>query len=157
MRRLLIPLFLVTALFAGFCKTAPTDHVLPVLDTERLYYDDSPAFADSARYVIRTFTEWRDVWERATAMQASPPRRPPLDFSTHMVLIASAGRMSPGDIITVDSAGLRTDGIYYAYVRTIRGCQRFEADVYPFEFVRVVFSEAPVKWIESVEDAENCR
>lgn len=158
MRKRLIPLVLATVLFAGLCRNDPAivDTVAPVLDTGRLYYDDSPAFTDSLRQVVKDLAAWRDVWNTATSTQPSPPRRPVIDFNESMVVVVAAGRMSPGDWIRVDSAGERNN-LFKVYVRTVVECQRFRADAYPFEIVRVRRSDAPIDWVDRQEEAENCR
>lgn len=142
----------------SWCGKSPAviDTVAPVLSSARLYYDDSAAFPDSLRMIVRDVTGWRDAWDQATSDQPTPPPRPVIDFSREMVVVVSAGKMSPGDWIRVDSAGVRSDH-FKVFVRTVLECQRFRADAYPFEIVRVARSNAPVDWIETREQAENCR
>jgi hypothetical protein len=156
--QLKIPLILLTVVTCGSCRKTPDviDTVAPVLSSARLYYDDSPAFLDSARQVVRDLTAWRDVWNQATSDQPSPPPRPVVDFSREMILVVSAGKMSPGDWIRVDSAGVRSDH-FKVFVRTVLECQRFQADAYPFEIVRVAHAGEAVDWVEDREEADNCR
>ncbi len=158
MRPKLIPLLLASLLFAGVCRKSPETvyTVSPVLSSARLYRDDSPAFPDSIRMVVRDVTVWRDVWGQATEGQPTPPPRPDVDFSRNMVLVVSAGRMQPGDWITVDSAGIK-DNVFWVFVRTVRECQEFRADAYPFEIVRVTRETLPVEWDDKLEEADNCR
>ena len=108
----------------------------PVLSTARVYYDDGPAFRDSVRMVVRDGAAWRTVWAQATSAQPAPPPLPAVDFEREMVLVVGAGKMTPGDQIHVDSAGVRRD-FFVAVVRTIVQCRPFPADAYPLEIVRV--------------------
>src|SRR5439155_15027409 len=102
----------------------------------RVYYDDGPAFRDSVRIVVRDGDAWRAVWAQATSTQPSPPPLPAVDFTREMVLVVGAGRMTPGDQIHVDSAGVRRD-FFVAVVRTIVQCRPFPAPASPLDIVRL--------------------
>ncbi|UCC71390.1 MAG: hypothetical protein JSV86_13460 [Gemmatimonadota bacterium] len=154
--RFTLPILLGAIFIASFCPKAPVDTVAPVLSSARLYYDDAAAFPDSTLEVVRDVTTWRDVWARATSMQPTPPARPAIDFSREMVILAAAGKMTPGDQIKVDSAGIRDD-VFKIFVRTIVGCQRFPTDAYPFEIVSVPAADEPVDWVQSREEGASCR
>jgi len=170
MRSILLPVFLAAVTFAGFCggssEPQPVDTVKPVATTDRVYYDDGPAFTDSVRLVVRDgqvvgygFRQgaraWSDVWAQATSARPTRPTQPFIDFSKHMLLVVSAGRMRPGDRIRVDSAGVRGDR-FVAVVRTIEECQAFPAATYPLEIVRVPREELPIHWEDRRERAANC-
>ncbi len=153
------PSFLVSgiALLAA-CHRGPAaiEVLTPVLSTARVYYDDGPAFRDSVRIVVRDGDAWRAVWAQATSTQPSPPPLPAVDFTREMVLVVGAGRMTPGDQIHVDSAGVRRD-FFVAVVRTIVQCRPFPADAYPLEIVRVSRSDKPATFSERRERATNCQ
>jgi len=127
----------------------------PVLSTARVYYDDGPAFRDSVRIVVRDGAAWRTVWAQATSAQPAPPPLPAVDFEREMVLVVGAGKMTPGDQIHVDSAGVRRD-FFVAVVRTIVQCRPFPADAYPLEIVRVTRSDKTATFVERRERAANC-
>ena len=152
------PSFLVSgiALLAA-CHRGPAaiEVLTPVLSTARVYYDDGPAFRDSVRIVVREGDGWRTVWAQATSTQPSPPPLPAVDFTREMVLVVGAGRMTPGDQIHVDSAGVRQD-FFVAVVRTIVQCRPFPADAYPLEIVRVRRSDKQATFVERRERAANC-
>ena len=131
------------------------ENLRPVLPTARVYYDDGPAFRDSVRMVVRDINQWQSVWARATSTQASAPPIPTIDFGREMIVLVGAGKMSPGDQIRVDSAGVRR-GYFVAVVRTIVECRPFPAEVYPLEIVRVARSERPPTFIEVRERAAHC-
>lgn len=143
-------------LFGSICGRGPKiiDTVAPI--TARLYYDDAPAFPDSTRRIIQDPAVWQDVWSQATSAQPAPPQRPAVDFERQLVVLVAAGRMRTGDVLRVDSAGIR-DGFLRVFVRTIRECQDFPAAAYPFEIVRIPAADAPVDWVESRETAAHCQ
>ena len=134
---------------------AGMEMLTPVLSTARVYYDDGPAFRDSVRMVVRDGAAWRTVWAQATSAQPAPPPLPAVDFEREMVLVVGAGKMTPGDQIHVDSAGVRRD-FFVAVVRTIVQCRPFPADAYPLEIVRVTRSDKTATFVERRERATNC-
>ena len=143
-------------LVAACHRGTPGMEVLtPVLSTARVYYDDGPAFRDSVRMVVRDGAAWRAVWTQATSTQPAPPPLPAIDFDRDMVLVVGAGRMTPGDQIHVDSAGVRQD-FFVAVVRTIVQCRPFPAEAYPLEIVRVTRSDKTATFVERRERATNC-
>ncbi len=138
------------------CIRRPADRVSPVLSSERVYYDDGPAFRDSVRLIVRDPETWRSLWAQATSTQPSPPALPDVDFDRDMMLVVGAGRMKPGDQIRVDSAGTRGQ-FFVAVVRTIVECRPFAAAGYPLEIVRVKRSDKPVNWVERRDRAAHCQ
>lgn len=171
MRLVLLPLSLAATTVAGFCgggsdEPRPVDTVQPVATTDRVYYDDGPAFTDSVRLVVRdgqvmgsglrqSTRTWSDVWAQATSSRPTRPPLPNIDFSRHMLLVVGAGRMSPGDRIRVDSAGVRGDR-FVAVVRTVEECRPFSASTYPLEIVRVPREQLPIHWEDRREKAAHC-
>lgn len=139
----------------GSSVVETVDTVAPVLESARLYYTDSPAFTQHARTIIRDAATWASTWTQATSGQAVPPARPNVNFESEMVILVAAGRMNTGDEIRADSTGVRGD-IYVVVVRTVKGCERFEAEVYPLEIVRVRREDFPVHWEERTANAAHC-
>ena len=137
------------------CHRGGIQGLTPVLSSARVYYDDGPAFRDSVRRVVRDLPTWKTVWTQATSTQASPPPLPAIDFDQEMLVVVGAGRMTPGDQIRVDSAGVRGD-LFVVVVRTIMQCRPFRADVYPLEIVRVAHSDKRATFVEQRERAANC-
>jgi len=137
------------------CPRGGIRPLTPVVSEARVYYDDSPAFRDSVRLIVRDQTAWQTQWRRATSLQATPPPLPAIDFDREMAVLVGAGRMSPGDQIHVDSAGVQGD-YFVVWVRTIVQCRRFSGDVYPLEIVRVVQSDKPGHFIERRERGASC-
>lgn len=127
----------------------------PLSDAAQVFYDNSIAFGDSARIVVRDTTTWRATWLRATRSQPSPPPMPSIDFTREMVIVAAAGRMKPGDAIRVDSIGVLGSTTVLA-VRTIVACQAFPADAFPFVIVRVPRRDGAVQFVEHEARAPSC-
>lgn len=141
---------------------APPEPLAPVETAERVYYDDGGGIPDSVRVVIRDRAALDDVWQRATSTQVDPPALPAVDFGRDMVLVVGAGRMSPGDVIRVDSVGVRpepaagggTQQTLVALVRTTLACDPFPGDAFPLEVVRVRRFDGPVLFRERRERAD---
>jgi len=127
----------------------------PLSEAAQVFYDNSIAFADSARIVVRDSAAWRATWQRATRSQPSPPPMPSVDFAREMIIVAAAGRMKPGDAIRVDSIGVLGSTTVLA-VRTIIACQAFPADAFPFVIVRVPRRDGAVQFVEHEARAPSC-
>lgn len=139
----------------------PQNPMVPLASDAQLYYDDRGGIPDSVRTVVRDQAEWEEAWERATSRLGDPPPAPPIDFEEHMVLVVGAGRMSPGDRIQVDSAGVRTERtteqeeeVFEVVVRTVEGCGGIRADIFPLTIVRIPVFEGRVSFVERQEQAE---
>ena len=136
----------------------------PVAPAALLYYDNGGGIQDSLRMTVRDAAQFQDFWRRATSTQPSPPPMPTVDFERSMVLIVSAGRMTPEDMLRVDSVGVYqearetggTQRVMQAIVRTIRGCGGFNSDAYPVAIVRVERFDGPIRFTERRERAEGC-
>lgn len=155
------PIALLLLLLAVGCGGGPPpppsrQPIAAVTLEERLYYDNSGAYPDSVRLVIRDPETFRQAWEQATRDQASPPSPPAVDFGESMVLLVAAGLMTPEDRIRVDSVGVRsvprTDGgredVLTVVVGTVRGCGRLSVDAYPVEIVRIPRFEGRIEFVE---------
>jgi hypothetical protein len=136
----------------------------PVPIEARVFYDNGGGIRDSSQVVIRDAASLQDAWQRATSTQSSPPPAPEVDFDRQMLLLVSAGRMSPDDQIRVDSVGVRRevavsggnqDVLAVQYTIT-EGCRRFNRDAYPVEIVRVRRYDGEVRFIGRRGRAE-CR
>ncbi|TVP60919.1 MAG: hypothetical protein EA351_00120 [Gemmatimonadales bacterium] len=140
---------------------APENPMLPLPSSAVLYYDDRGGITESTLVVVRSEGDWIEEWDRATSRRAEPPPRPEIDFETHMVLVAAAGRMSPGDRIQVDSAGVRTERttedeeeVFEVIVRTVEGCGGMVADIHPLTIVRLPRFAGRVSFVERTAQAE---
>lgn len=137
----------------------PLNPMVPLAPGAQLFYDDRGGIPDSIRIVVRDEQAWQAEWARATSERDDPPPLPPVDFDEYQVLVVAAGRMSPGDRIQVDSAGVRTERtteleeeVFEVIVRTVKGCARIPADVYPLTIVRVPRFEGRVSFVERVDE-----
>jgi hypothetical protein len=138
----------------------PVNPMVPLAPMAQLFYDDRGGIPDSVRVVVRNEQAWQEEWARATSQRDDPPPLPSVDFDEYMVLVVAAGRMSPGDRIQVDSAGVRTERtteleeeVFEVIARTVRGCARIAADVYPLTIVRVPRFEGRVSFVERVDQS----
>jgi hypothetical protein len=130
----------------------------------RVLYDNGGGIQDSMRMVIRDAETLRIVWSQATSRQSDPPPLPLIDFSSEMLLLVSAGRMTPEDEIRVDSIAVRQErrpdggnvrGLA-AVVRVVEGCRRFQVDAYPLEIIRVRRVEGTVSFLERRQRPTDC-
>lgn len=159
----------LTVLLAGFAAAcgggpgAPAP-LGPVPVDARVFYDNGGGIQDSSQVVIRDAASLQDVWQRATSTQGSPPPPPEIDFDRQMLLLVSAGRMSPDDQIHVDSVGVRrevdvsggTHDVLAVLYTITEGCRRFNRDAFPVEIVRVRRYNGEVRFVGRRERAE-CR
>ncbi len=137
----------------------------PVSQASRLYSDNTGGFVDSTRMVVRDEDEWGRVWEQATSHRSNPVPRPSVDFTDNMVVIVAAGRMTPEDLIRVDSVGIRSvrtesgdlEDVFEVVVRTMEGCGRLRVDAYPFEIIRTSSFDGPVRFVERRSTTEPCQ
>jgi len=72
-----------------------------------------------------------------------------------MVLVVAAGKMKTGDEIHVDSVGT-LEGRVRAAVTTRAQCGPIPTSAYPFEIVRVPFSNQPVVFLEHRAKGDDC-
>jgi hypothetical protein len=144
---------------ASACRSSPKRiepvRLLPVMPEARLYTDDGVGITDSTRQVIRDTIAYRRAWSAATRAQRNEPARPDIDFTREMVIVASAGRMRPGDRIRVDSVGVLKKTLT-VIVRTSAGCTAMPGAAYPVEIVRVPTVTGGVSFEERRERAQGC-
>lgn len=133
-------------------------------EPQRLYYDNGGGIPDSARIVVRDEGALAERWRQATSRQATPPAVPAVDFERDVVVLVAAGRMTTEDQIRLDSAvvvqapdeagALRPE--LHLFVRTTRGCGRFNVDAWPLEIVRLRRFDGPIRFRETLVMAEGC-
>lgn len=152
-------------LFLGFCGGGSdpgvpelTDTLAPVADHAELYYGDAPGgITEPRREVVTDRGRMADLWRRATEGRPDPPPLPTVDFERSLVILVSAGRMSAGDRIRVDTVGVRQERpggerLFKIIYRKMEQCEPFEAEVYPVQIVCIRrpdgFREMRVDWNE---------
>jgi hypothetical protein len=163
-------ILLLAACAAGACggraaAPVPRAPLGPVPVQARLLYDNGGGIRDSGQVVVRDVAALREVWQRATSTQSSPPPVPDVDFGRDMVILVSAGRMAPGDEIHVDSAGTRRERtpagreqeLLAVHYTITQGCTRINRDAYPVEVVRIRHYAGEVRFLGRRERAANCR
>lgn len=122
-------------------------------ESARVYYSDGGGMKDSVRLVVRDLRSWTDLWRQVTSDEKSPPPLPPVDFGHEMLLVAGAGRMSPGDQIRIDSIA-DVGSTLSVVVRTRVECRKFPGASYPLEVVRAASSSKRVVFEERREKPE---
>lgn len=160
----LLPVLTLAAAACGGRAAAPTP-LGPVPAQARLLYDNGGGVRDSGQVVVRDANTLREVWQRATSTQSSPPAVPTIDFGKDMVVMVAGGRMSPSNEIHVDSAGVRKErtpagkeaDVLAVHFTITEGCARINRDAYPVEMVRIRRWEGEVRFIGRRERAVNCR
>ena len=160
--RLSLAKIVFVLVFLGACGGPPPAPVVaPVPETSRLYYDDSPAFQDSLRLVVRDESRFAQVWSDITGGGVD---RPVVDFENELVLVVASGPMNLEDQIHVESVGVREEGtvdlerrdVLSVVVITRIGCGRFSSPAYPREVVRVRNFDGPVRFDERQVQETNC-
>ena len=96
--------------------------------------------------VVRGAKRWRKVWRSLTA-GAEP--RPPIDFSRHMLLVASQGRQpSSGHRVRITSVG-SPGGVVIVDVTEVspgKGCPAGGVLTSPYHVIRVSRTDTPVQF-----------
>jgi hypothetical protein len=170
MRNFTFVLTLGAALALGGCGRGggapPAPRPLGAVPIEaRVLYDNGGGIRDSMQVAIRDAATLRDIWQRATSTQSSPPPVPDVDFERQMLLLVASGRMRPEDEIHVDSLGTRREitaagreqEVLAVQYTITEGCGRFPRDAYPLEIVRVRRYDGEIRFIGKRERASNCR
>jgi hypothetical protein len=156
----LATLSLLTACGKGKAPAQPRPEPQPVMRAvtqgEFVLADNAPIFADSTRLIIRDSTEWKKLWQRATSLQHSRLPLPAVDFSRAMIVLAAAGRLKPGDVIHIDSLGVKGSLTLIA-VRTTVGCPNLSSDAFPFEIARLPRIDGPIQFVEHRLRAPECQ
>lgn len=129
--RNLVLLLLLLAPLASCGKRSPEP--IRVTPEDQVYYSDESRWREEARVVIRNQEEWSLWWDRLTGSLSGLP---PVDFSSHMLLLYNAGRRYPGDRIQIQELMPGQEGEWIARYRIEEsGVQ--ESEVYPVQVVRV--------------------
>jgi hypothetical protein len=113
--------------------------------------DDGAAsrLTDRAGLVIRGERRWKRTWRELKATIEPRPRRPRIDFTRHMLLVAVQGRRpSGGHAATITGVG-DTGGRLIVDVDDVSpgpGCMTTGAMTSPYHVVRVRRSRDPVSF-----------
>jgi len=122
--------------------------------------DDNDAFPDSSTAIVMDAGRFEDVW----AQSAAPSAVPQVDFEREMIVVVAVGRMTPGDAVAVDSAGVReiefangeSQDVLLLKGRIVRDCTGFEGASYPYQIVKVQRFEGLVQVDLSRVSGEEC-
>jgi hypothetical protein len=128
--------------------------------TDVLLSDDNEAFPDSVTVVVTDATRFGEIWSQSMAPSASPA----VDFEREMIVVVAIGRMTPGDAVAVDSAGVReiefasgsSQDVLMLKGRIIRDCTGFEGASYPYQILKVQRFDGPVQVDLARVTSEGC-
>ena len=148
---------LILILSLGACAHATSQsktarHPIPGDTLVRIYHSAFDGPANAVRKVVRDPIDWRRAWiqTRSAPTDSAPP---PVDFSSHMVVIAGMGRVpSTGYELFVDSV-VSVDWGTLVYVRStsVAGCPGAGMETEPVDIVRVPKTTLPVQFVEYTE------
>ena len=144
----------------GAPPPAPTRQYTP---PTVIYSGNSGGIRDSLRVVIRSESELANYWQRATALQSSPPPVERVDFSREMVILVAAGRKTSEARISVDTLLVRKElkasndreDTLIIQVRKREGCGRFQNEAFPLQMVRVPKFDGPYRFEDQIANS-NC-
>ena len=137
----------------------------PIAPEARLLSDNDGGMRDSTQLVIRDAAALATTWKQATALQSNPTPMPTVDFARYMVVVVAGGRMSRGDEIRIDSAGVRRESTAGGRLQNVvailftatEGCHRYNREAYPVEIVQLPRSASEVRFIGKRERGPACR
>ena len=92
------------------------------------------------RAIIRTQSEWREVWGRLAAGTIPPPEPPAVDFERRMVIMAALGvKPTGGYAIEIEDVRATPDSLYITVFETSPGpgCITTQAFTAPVAVVAV--------------------
>ncbi len=125
-------------------RSAPPEPVAATL----LAFGPASGYPEPTRLVVRNDAEWVVAWERLTAAIVPRPERPAVDFSEHMLLVATMGaRASGGYAVSIPSARMEEEGTLVADVVETSpgaGCLTTAAVTHPAAVARVAHYDGPV-------------
>ena len=115
-------------------------------------------FSDSTRLVVRTQSQWNEVWARIAGNATPAPEAPEIDFATEMVIVAAMGtRPSGGYAIRIDRVARRGNTLWAEVTSTTpgSGCMSTAALTAPVDAVVVQKTTGKVVFVEKSE-VRNC-
>jgi hypothetical protein len=159
-------------LFAAACgRGAPVQlQPQPLSIDERVFYDENAGLRDSTAFEIRDRAALEQTWQQIMQTRRTPPQLsdvPALatfDFQRSMLLVVTAGRLTRGDRLRIESVGRATEGgaqgrqqeVLKVYFSVVEGCRTVPDAAYPVEIVRVPRYNGIVRYEGSRSRATNC-
>lgn len=146
-------------------QTPPASEASASADTLRLSVRPIKEVAGAAytgiqeprRALVRTESEWRELWRELTAGTLPPPEPLTIDFETRMVIVAAMGRRPTGGYgIAIEEVRATTDSLYVTVVETSpgAGCLTTQALTAPVAAVSVERHPAEPVFREREEDRD---
>ena len=155
MTRLAVALITACWVGAAGCQSSSspddTDTLVENRPVTPLVHEVYTAFGEPARFVVRDARLWAEVWARTYAGRSEVPRRPTIDFSREMVVVAAqGGQGSSGYDISIERVASR-DGTMAVHVLATspdERCVVLTVGTAPVVMVRVPQSTSQVRFIE---------
>lgn len=165
-RRRIAVLPVVVSLIAAGCDRAPTESDWPplppnfsVVDYELI--DELQSFnngiADRRRQVITNADEWAAFWEEFEAGREPRSDPPPVDFTTHVVLVAAmGGRPTGGYSISIEGVFEAQDRLTVRVLERSPGssCIVTQAATRPVTGVRVPRVATDAEFVDKTETVD---
>lgn len=103
-------------------EPAATADTLRVQPIEAVAEAARSGIQDRRREVVRSESEWRQLWSELAAGRIPPPEPPAIDFERRMVIVAAMGRRSTGGYaIRIESVRAAADSLYVTVVEVSPG------------------------------------
>ena len=154
MSRLALTLIAVSATASLGCQSASPPESSALIENQPvtpLVHEVYTGFGEPARFVVRDAGLWATVWARAYAGRSEVPRRPTIDFSKEMVVVAAqGGQPSSGYDISIQRVSSK-DGAITVDVKTTspdQQCAVLAVITSPVTMVRIPRSNSRVRFIE---------
>ncbi len=109
---------------------------------------------DAQRVIVRTQTQWQDVWTAIWSRTSPMPLLPSIDFEREMVIVAAMGsRPTGGFSILIESASESGQqvNVVVRSVSPARNCGVTQAFSQPVDVARVARYDGPVTFTERTD------
>jgi PrcB C-terminal len=162
-RTLNVPALAFAALACGSAPSAPgaPGEVLAVvrLRPEPFSFSYTSGLTQPRQMLVRSATEWRQVWDAIWREHSPKPPLPEIDFAREMVVVAALGeRPTGGYSVFIEAASAGPDGIALRIrsVSPASGCGVTLAQTQPVDVARIPRREGPATFAEQRE-IQDCR
>ncbi len=160
MPRFAVALIVVLGIGTAGCQAAASPDDNPSLIEQRpvtpFVHELYTGFNQPVRTVVRDSRQWADVWASTFLARTEHPRRPSIDFSKEMVIVAAQGNQrSSGYDISIDSVASSAGTIVVNVTTTSPGerCVVLAVITSPIAMVRVPRLNARVRFVEHTRTA----
>ncbi len=139
-------------------ERAATADTLGILPIEAVADPAYSGIQERRRTIVRTESEWRQIWGELAAGRIPPPEPPAIDLEHRMVIVAAMGRRSTGGYaISIESVRAPADSLYVTVVEISpgAGCLTTQALTAPVAAVAVERHAGEPVFVER-EETHDC-